>query len=51
MHDHPCIAHWLAVVVPEYHKLQQRSKEKMLTDKKIVSEKKKLRNRPVENNA
>jgi protein subunit release factor B len=32
-------------------KRSKRAKEKMLADKKIVSEKKKLRSRPVENNA
>lgn len=32
-------------------KRSKRAKEKMLADKKIVSEKKKLRTRPVENNA
>jgi protein subunit release factor B len=32
-------------------KRSKRAKEKMLADKKIVSEKKKLRGRPVENNA
>ena len=32
-------------------KRSRRAKEKMLADKKIVSEKKKLRSRPVENNA
>ena len=32
-------------------KRSKRSKEKMLADKKIVSEKKKLRSHPVENNA
>jgi peptide chain release factor len=32
-------------------KRSKRSKEKMLADKKIVSEKKKLRGRPLENNA
>jgi len=32
-------------------KRSKRAKEKMLADKKIVSEKKRLRSRPVENNA
>ena len=32
-------------------KRSKRAKEKMLADKKIMSEKKKLRSRPVENNA
>jgi peptide chain release factor len=32
-------------------KRSKRAKDKMLADKKIVSEKKKLRSRPVENNA